>query len=88
MGYTHVVIEIDCSILYHALIDCEDGSSYFMSIVSDCKRLPSSFVSCLFSLVAREANIAAPCLARAATQNITSKVCFDAPPSCIACYLD
>lgn len=44
LGFLQVIIEMDNSNLFYALIDQDVGMSYFDSIISECKAISRSFI--------------------------------------------
>lgn len=70
LHYTHIVLKFDSVVFFNALTSCDFVLSYFSSIIEDCKTISRSFVSCLFSRVARSTNILAHSLARVVHLNL------------------
>ncbi|XP_057415840.1 uncharacterized protein LOC130710549 [Lotus japonicus] len=64
LHFLEVYFETDCLQLYEAWNKGRQGSSYLMSILSDCRNLISGFNVCRFSFVRRSGNSVADRLAK------------------------
>lgn len=56
VGYSQVIIEMDCLVVFYALFNFDDVHSYFSAIIRGCKELSSQFSSYVFNLVSRQSN--------------------------------
>ncbi|KAL8514129.1 hypothetical protein ACS0TY_013308 [Phlomoides rotata] len=64
MGFNSVVVEMDAKVVCDAINEKRIGESTFGSYVSPCIGICSSFFSCNFNFVRRQANIVVHSFAR------------------------